>query len=140
MKRSKAGAMETLSVIVLAVAAIVLAAVVWIFLLGSMQKQTAALDFVFDASLTSYGSGCRLTVTVRNTGSVPIERLTVAATPALTAPAFASVSPSSPLAPGRSVSDSSTTSCGAVGTAYALEVAAQSGANQVRRVARVSVS
>jgi hypothetical protein len=138
--RGRAGAMEALTVVILALAAIVLAVLVWIFIMGQSQNQMAVLDFSFDASLTSFGSGCRLTVTVRNTGSVPIERLTVAATPALTAPSFTSVSPSSPLAPGRSVSDSSTTSCGAVGTAYALEVAAQSGANQVRRVARVSVS
>jgi hypothetical protein len=78
MKRSKAGAMEALTVIVLAVAAIVLAAFVWIFLLGSTQTQTAAPDFVFDASLISMNPGsCRLSVTVRNTGNVPLDRADV---------------------------------------------------------------
>jgi hypothetical protein len=138
--RRRAGAMEALTVVVLAVAAIALAVVAWLFVMGQSQTQMAVLDFAFDASLTSYGSGCRLTITVKNTGSVPIERLSAAATPSLTVPAFSSVSPASPLAPGRSVSDSSTTSCGAVGTAYALEVTAQSGASQVRKAARVVVS
>lgn len=138
--RSRAAAMEALTVVILAVAAIVVAVVAWLFIMSQSQTQMAVLDFTFDASLTSYGSGCRLTITVKNTGSVPINRLTVAATPSLTVPAFSSVSTSSPLLPGRSVSDSATTGCGAIGTAYALEVTAQSGASQVRKAARVTVS
>ena len=138
--RSRAGAMEALTVVILAVAAIALAVVAWLFIMGQSQTQMVVLDFTLDVSLRSYDSGCRLTITVKNTGSVPIERLTVAATPSLTVPTFSSVSSSSPLAPGRSVSDSSTTSCGAIGTTYILEITAQSRDSQVRKAARVVVS
>jgi hypothetical protein len=136
MKRSKAGAMETLSVIVLAVAAIVLAAVVWIFLLGSTQRQTATPDFVFDASLISVNPGsCRLSVTVRNTGSVPIDSVTVT----LTSGGSGSFSVAGSLPPGRSASNSGPVACPSPGSSVVIEAVAVSGQNTVRKAARVVV-
>jgi hypothetical protein len=135
MKRSKAGAMETLSVIVLAVAAIALAAVVWVFLLGSTQRQTATPDFVFDASLISVSGGCRLSVTVKNTGNVPIDSVTVT----LTSGGSGSLSVAGPLPPGRSASNSGTVACPSPGSSVVIEAVATSGQNAVRKAARVVV-
>jgi hypothetical protein len=134
MKRSKAGAMEALTVIVLAVAAIVLAAVVWIFLLGSMQTQTAAPDFVFDASLISMNPGsCRLSVTVKNTGSVPLDRADVFMSGA------AVLTITGPLPPGRSASSANNMACPSPGSNVIVEVMGVSGQNTVRKAARVVV-
>jgi len=134
MKRSKAGAMEALTVIVLAVAAIVLAAVVWIFLLGSTQTQTAAPDFVFDASLISIApTDCRLSVTVKNTGNVPLDRADVSVGGA------AVLSIAGPLPPGRSASSASNVACPSPGSSVVVEVVGVSGQNAVRKAARVVV-
>jgi hypothetical protein len=134
MRRSKAGAMEALTVIVLAMAAIVLAAVVWAFLLGSTQTQTAAPDFVFDASLISMNPGsCRLSVTVRNTGSVPLDRADVFVSGA------AVFSIAGPLPPGRSASSASNVACSSPGSNVVVEVVGVSGQNAVRKAARVVV-
>jgi hypothetical protein len=135
MRRSKAGAMEALTVIVLAVAAIVLAAVVWVFLLSSTQTQTAAPDFVFDASLISVSGGCRLSVTVKNTGSVPIDSVTVT----LTSGGSGSLSVAGPLPPGRSASNSGPVTCPSPGSSVVIEAVAVSGQNTVRKAARVVV-
>jgi hypothetical protein len=134
MRRSKAGAMEALTVIVLAVAAIVLAAVVWIFLLGSTQTQMAAPDFVFDASLISMNPGsCRLSVTVKNTGSVPLDRADVFVGGA------AVLSVAGPLPPGRSASSAGNVACSSPGSNVVVEVVGVSGQNSVRKAARVVV-
>jgi hypothetical protein len=134
MRRSKAGAMEALTVIVLAVAAIVLAAVVWVFLLGSTQTQTAAPDFVFDASLISMNPGsCRLSVTVRNTGNVPLDRADVFVSGA------AVFSIAGPLPPGRSASSAGNVACSSPGSNVVVEVVGVSGQNSVRKAARVVV-
>jgi hypothetical protein len=139
MRRSKAGAMEALTAIVLAVAAIVLAAVVWIFLLGSTQTQTAAPDFVFDASLISITpTSCRLSITVKNTGSVPLEQFNVyiGGTPVSIPPI---ATPSNPLTPGRSASSAGPVACPSPGSSVVIELEAQSGQNAIRKVARVVV-
>jgi len=134
MKRSKAGAMEALTVIVLAVAAIVLAAVVWIFLLGSTQTQMASPDFVFDASLISITpTSCRLSVTVKNTGNVPLDRADVFVGGA------AVFSIAGPLPPGRSASSASNVACSSPGSNVVVEVVGASGQNEIRKVARVVV-
>jgi hypothetical protein len=123
MKRSKA-----------AVAAIVLAAFVWIFLLGSTQTQTAAPDFVFDASLISMNPGsCRLSVTVRNTGNVPLDRADVFVGGA------AVFSIAGPLPPGRSASSASNVACSSPGSNVVVEVVGVSGQNMVRKAARVVI-
>jgi FlaG/FlaF family flagellin (archaellin) len=134
MRRSNKAASEVLAVTVLAIAAIVLAAVVWIFLLGSTQTQTAAPDFVFDASLISMNPGsCRLSVTVKNTGSVPLDRVDVSVDnrPALTI--------TSPLPPGRSASSAGNVACSSPGSNVVIELEAQSGQNRIRKAARVVV-
>jgi NAD/NADP transhydrogenase alpha subunit len=134
MRRSKAGAMEALTVIVLAVAAIALAAVVWVFLLGSTQTQTAAPDFVFDASLISMNPGsCRLSVTVRNTGNVPLDRADVFVSGA------AVFSITGPLPPGRSASSAGNVACSSPGSNVVVEVVGVSGQNAVRKAARVVI-
>jgi hypothetical protein len=134
MRRSKAGAMEALTVIVLAVAAIALAAVVWVFLLGSTQTQTAAPDFVFDASLISITpTSCRLSVTVKNTGNVPLDRADVFVGGA------AVLSITGPLPPGRSASSASNVACSSPGSNVVVEVVGVSGQNAVRKAARVVV-
>jgi hypothetical protein len=139
MRRSKAGAMEALTVIVLAVAAIVLAAVVWVFLLGSTQMQTAAPDFVFDASLISTNPGsCRLSITVKNTGSVPLEQFNVyIGGTSVSIPPIAS--PSNPLPPGRSASSAGNVACSSPGSNVVIELEALSGQNRIRKVARAVV-
>jgi len=139
MRRSKAGAMEALTVIVLTVAAIVLAAVVWVFLLGSTQTQTAAPDFVFDASLIWISSGnCRLSLTVKNTGSVILDRMDVIVNNV----PLPGISLSN-LPPGRSASGSvtvtGTTACPSPGSSVVIELVGVSGQNTVRKVARVVV-
>jgi hypothetical protein len=139
MRRSKTGAMEALTVIVLAVAAIVLAALVWIFLLGSTQTQTAAPDFVFDASLISINPGsCRLSITVKNTGSVPLDQFNVyiGGTPVSIPPI---ATPSNPLPPGRSASSAGNVACSSPGSNVVIELEALSGQNRIRKAARVVV-
>jgi hypothetical protein len=134
MRRSKAGAMEALTVIVLAVAAIALAAVVWVFLLGSTQTQTAAPDFVFDTSLISITpTSCRLSITVKNTGSVPLDRVDVFVGGA------AVLSVAGPLPPGRSASSAGNVACSSPGSNVVVEVVGVSGQNSVRKAARVVV-
>jgi hypothetical protein len=134
MRRSKAGAMEALTVIVLAVAAIVLAAAVWIFLLGSTQTQTAAPDFVFDTSLISITpTSCRLSITVKNTGSVPLDRADVFVG------GVAVLSVAGPLPPGRSASSAGNVACSSPGSNVVVEVVGVSGQNSVRKAARVVV-
>jgi hypothetical protein len=134
MRRSNKAASEVLAVIVLAVAAIVLAAVVWIFLLGSTQKQTAAPDFVFDASLISVNPGsCRLSVTVKNTGSVPLDRADVFVGGATV------FSIAGPLPPGRSASSATNVACSSPGSNVVIELEALSGQNRIRKAARVVV-
>jgi hypothetical protein len=134
MRRSKAGAMEALTVIVLAVAAIALAAVVWVFLLGSTQTQTAAPDFVFDTSLISITpTSCRLSITVKNTGSVPLDRADVFVGGA------AVLSVAGPLPPGRSASSAGNVACSSPGSNVVVEVVGVSGQNSVRKAARVVV-
>jgi hypothetical protein len=119
--------------------AVVVAGFVYIFLLGSTQTQTAAPDFVFDASLISMNPGsCRLSVTVKNTGSVPLEQFNVyvGGTPVSIPPI---ASPSNPLPPGRSASSAGNVACSSPGSNAVIELEALSGQNRIRKVARVVV-
>jgi hypothetical protein len=127
--------MEALTVVILAIAAIVLAVLVWIFIMGQSQSQMAVLDFSFDASLISVSGGCRLSVTVKNTGSVPIDSVTVT----LTSGGSGSLSVAGPLPPGRSASNSGPVTCPSPGSSVVIEAVAVSGQNAVRKAARVVV-
>jgi hypothetical protein len=127
--------MEALTVVILALAAIVLAVLVWIFIMGQSQSQMAVLDFSFDASLISVSGGCRLSVTVKNTGSVPIDSVTVT----LTSGGSGSLSVAGPLPPGRSASNSGPVTCPSPGSSVVIEAVAVSGQNAVRKAARVVV-
>lgn len=144
MRRGSAGAMEALTVIILAVAAIVLGAVVWMFLQGSVQTQTASIDFVFDASIISYSSGCRLSITIKNTGGTPIDGVQVYldGTPTPVGVSFLpQINVATPLPPGRTASGSHPNVPGACtpGTNRLIEIVASSGQNQVRKAARLVV-
>jgi hypothetical protein len=133
-KRNTAGIPESIVVLILILAAVFVAGLVFIFLLGSAQTQTAAPDFVFDASLISITpTSCRLSVTVKNTGSVPLNRADVFVGGA------AVLSIAGPLPPGRSASSASDVACPSPGSNVVVEVVGVSGQNMVRKAARVVV-
>jgi urease beta subunit len=94
----------------------------------------ASPDFVFDASLISMNPGsCRLSVTVKNTGSVPLDRADVFVGGA------AALTVAGPLPPGRSASSATNVACSSPGSNVVVEVVGVSGQNAVRKVARVVV-
>jgi FlaG/FlaF family flagellin (archaellin) len=135
LKRDVAGISDTIAVLFMILVAVVVAGFVSIFILGSTQTQTATPDFVFDASLISVSGGCRLSVTVKNTGSVPIDSVTVT----LTSGGSGSLSVAGPLPPGRSASNSGPVTCPSPGSSVVIEAVAVSGQNAVRKAARVVV-
>jgi hypothetical protein len=142
MKRTNrhvAGISETVAVLLMILVAVFFAGVVAIFLLGSTQTQTAAPDFVFDASLISITpTSCRLSITVKNTGSVPLEQFNVYIGGTLVSiPSIAT--PSNPLLPGRSASSAGNVACSSPGSNVVIELEALSGQNRIRKVARVVV-
>jgi hypothetical protein len=115
-------------------AAVFVAGLVFIYLLGSAQTQMTSPDFVFDASLISTNPGsCRLSVTVKNTGSVPLDRADVFVGGATV------FSIAGPLPPGRSTSSASNVACSSPGSNVVIELEALSGQNRIRKVARVVV-
>lgn len=134
-RRKTAGISDIVAVIFMILVAIFFAALVAIFLFGSTQTQMATPDFVFDASLISVSGGCRLSVTVKNTGSTPIDSVTVT----LTSGGSGSLSVAGPLPPGRSASNSGTVTCPSPGSSVVIEAVAVSGQNAVRKAARVVV-
>jgi hypothetical protein len=137
MKRARmhtAGISESIAVLFMILVAAVVTGFVYIFLLGSTQTQTAAPDFVFDASLISITpTSCRLSVTVKNTGSVPLDRADVFVGGATV------FSIAGPLPPGRSASSAGNVACSSPGSNVVVEVVGVSGQNAVRKVARVVV-
>jgi hypothetical protein len=139
LKRDVAGISDTIAVLFMILVAVVVAGFVSIFILGSTQTQTATPDFVFDASLISMNPGsCRLSVTVKNTGSVPLEQFNVyiGGTPVSIPPI---ATPSNPLPPGRSASSAGNVACSSPGSNVVIELEARSGQNMIRKVARVVV-
>jgi hypothetical protein len=133
-KRDTAGISDSIVVLIFILAAVFVAGLVFIFLLGSTQTQTAAPDFVFDASLISINPGsCRLSVTIKNTGSVPLDRADVFVGGATV------FSIGGPLPPGRSTSSASNVACPSPGSSVVVEVVGGSGQNEIRKVARVVV-
>jgi hypothetical protein len=137
MKRARihaTGISESIAVLIMILVAVVVAGFVYIFILGSTQTQMAAPDFVFDASLISMNPGsCRLSVTVKNTGSVPLDRADVFVGGA------AVLSVAGPLPPGRSASSAGNVACSSPGSNVVVEVVGVSGQNSVRKAARVVV-
>jgi hypothetical protein len=134
LKREVAGISEAIAVLIMIIVAVFVVGLVAIFLLGSTQTQTAAPDFVFDASLISITpTSCRLSVTVKNTGSVPLDRADVFVGGA------AVLSVAGPLPPGRSASSAGNVACPSPGSSVVVEVVGGSGQNEIRRVARVVV-
>jgi len=134
LKRDTAGISETIAVLLMILVAVVMTGFVLIFLMGSAQTQTAAPDFVFDASLISITpTSCRLSVTVKNTGSVPLDRADVFISGATV------LSIGGPLPPGRSASSAGNVACSSPGSSVVVEVVGVSGQNAVRKVARVVV-
>jgi hypothetical protein len=139
LKKDVAGISETIAVLIMILVAVFVTGLVAIFLLGSTQTQTAAPDFIFDASLISTNPGsCRLSITVKNTGSVPLEQFNVyiGGTPVSIPPI---ASPSNPLPPGRSASSAGNVACSSPGSNVVIELEALSGQNRIRKVARVVV-
>ena len=70
ISRSKVGAMESLTVIILAVAAIVIAAGIWAFLNSTVGMQQTSADFALQTvEVRAMSNGqCNLFVVLRNTG------------------------------------------------------------------------
>jgi hypothetical protein len=139
LKRDVAGISDTIAVLFMILVAVVVAGFVSIFILGSTQTQTATPDFVFDASLISITpTSCRLSVTVKNTGSVPLEQFNVyiGGTPVSIPPI---ATPSNPLPPGRSASSATNVACSSPGSNVVIELEALSGQNRIRKVARMVV-
>jgi len=139
VRRHVAGISETVAVLIMILIAAFFAGVVAIFLLGSTQTQMATPDFVFDASMISITpTSCRLSITVKNTGSVPLEQFNVYIGGTLVSiPPIAT--PSNPLPPGRSASSAGNVACSSPGSNVVIELEALSGQNRIRKVARVVV-
>jgi hypothetical protein len=79
IRRSKAGAMETLSVVILAVAGIVIAAMVWAFLSSTVGMQQTSADFtITSVEVRQMSSGpCRAFIVIRNNGGQSFNQLQV---------------------------------------------------------------
>jgi hypothetical protein len=139
LRADVAGISETIAVLIMILVVVFFVGLVAIFLLGSTQTQTAAPDFVFDASLISITpTSCRLSVTVKNTGSVPLEQFNVyIGGTSVSIPPIAT--PSNPLPPGRSASSAGNVACSSPGSNVVIELEALSGQNRIRKVARVVV-
>jgi hypothetical protein len=139
VRRHVAGISESVAVLIMILVAVFFASLVAIFLLGSTQTQMATPDFVFDASLISITpTSCRLSITVKNTGSVPLDQFNVyiGGTPVSIPPI---ATPSNPLPPGRSASSAGNVACSSPGSNVVIELEALSGQNRIRKVARVVV-
>jgi hypothetical protein len=78
-RRSKAGAMESLTVIILAVAAIVIAAGIWAFLNSTVGMQQTSADFAIQTvEVRAMSNGqCNLFVVLRNTGGQQFSQIRV---------------------------------------------------------------
>lgn len=78
--------METLTVIILSVAAIAIAVAVFFFLQGMVQQQSVTTDFSFSMEVVRVGATCHYSLMVRNTGTtiLPQIRLEVGAGGSLT--------------------------------------------------------
>jgi hypothetical protein len=139
VRKDVAGISETVAATFMILMAAAISVLVFIFLMGSTQTQMAAPDFVFDASLISINpGGCRLSITVKNTGSVPLDRFNVYIGGTLVSiPPIAT--PSNPLSPGRSASSAGNVACPSPGSSVVVEVVGGSGQNEIRKVARVVV-
>jgi hypothetical protein len=134
VRRVLAGISEAVTATFMILMALAISVLVFIFLMGSTQTQMASPDFVFDASLISMNPGsCRLSVTVKNTGSVPLDRADVFVGGA------AALTVVGPLPPGRSASSATNVACSSPGSNVVVEVVGVSGQNAVRKVARVVV-
>jgi hypothetical protein len=139
VRRHVAGISESVAVLIMILVAVFFTGLVAIFLLGSTQTQMATPDFVFDASLISITpTSCRLSITVKNTGSVPLDQFNVyiGGTPVSIPPI---ATPSNPLPPGRSASSAGNVACSSPGSNVVIELEALSGQNRIRKVARVVV-
>jgi len=70
IRRSRVGAMESLTVVILAVAAIVIAAGIWAFLNSTVGMQQTSADFAIQTiEVRAMSNGqCNLFVVLRNTG------------------------------------------------------------------------
>jgi hypothetical protein len=139
VRRHVAGISESVAVLIMILVAVFFTGLVAIFLLGSTQTQMATPDFVFDASLISITpTSCRLSITVKNTGSVPLDQFNVyiGGTPVSIPPI---ATPSNPLPPGRSASSAGNVACSSPGSNVVVEVVGVSGQNAVRKAARVVV-
>jgi hypothetical protein len=77
INRSRAGAMESLTVVILAVAAIVIAAMVWAFLSSSVGMQQTSADFtITSVEVRQMSTGqCRIFVNIRNNGGQSFDYL-----------------------------------------------------------------
>jgi hypothetical protein len=139
VRRHVAGISESVAVLIMILVAVFFTGLVAIFLLGSTQTQMATPDFVFDASLISITpTSCRLSITVKNTGSVPLDQFNVYIGGTLVSiPPIAT--PSNPLPPGRSASSAGNVACSSPGSNVVIELEALSGQNRIRKVARVVV-
>jgi uncharacterized protein (TIGR02588 family) len=77
IRRSRVGAMESLTVVILAVAAIVIAAMVWAFLSSSVGMQQTSADFIITSvEVRQMSSGqCRIFINMRNNGGQSFTRM-----------------------------------------------------------------
>ena len=79
IRRSSIGAMESLTVIILAVAAIVIAAGIWAFLNSTVGMQQTSADFAIQTvEVRAMSNGqCNLFVVLRNTGGQQFSQIRV---------------------------------------------------------------
>jgi hypothetical protein len=130
IRRSRAGAMESLTVVILAVAAIVIAATVWAFLGSTVGMQQASADFtITSVEVRQMTTGqCMIFFNIRNNGGQSFTRLEIEVTgPANTRAGPFNVPLPSPLNPGMMYADRIPASCQSgwvAGTALLVRVTA----------------
>jgi hypothetical protein len=115
--------MESLTVIILAVAAIVIAAMVWAFLSSSVGMQQTSADFIITSvEVRQMSTGdCRLFINIRNNGGQSFNRIYIEVSRGAVRVPLTSLQPGDPinLPPGQSFSPQQpySISCSAYGWA-----------------------
>jgi hypothetical protein len=117
IRRSRSGISESIATVLLVVAAIVIATVVWAFANSTINMQQTSADFAITSAEVRYmstGGVCRVFVTVRNNGGQTFRSLQLEVSGPNTPP-LSVLSETIDLPPGRSYSTTASVPCGTYG-------------------------
>jgi uncharacterized protein (TIGR02588 family) len=118
IRRSRSGISESIATVLLIVAAIVIATVVWAFANSTINMQQTSADFAITSAEVRYmstGGVCRVFVTVRNNGGQTFKSIQLEISgPNLPSPQTI-LSETIDLLPGRSYSTTAAVPCGGYG-------------------------